>query len=341
MAVGKLSLAEPQHNVSGDLHSPLNLTTSFSSNDLKEVSWKFEINGTENLIATIRNGRFVDDHNGYSQYDNGAVLEIDNLTKDHQGIYIADVTFPNNTVKTMCFNLTVHGNLAPAEKEPTTSSPSSYAQSEGLPTNFGNLTPSERELTTSYPTTSSQPELLPTSPGNLTPSEREPTTSYPTTSSQPELLPTSPDNMNTLNHLSIVVFLVTAVVVAVILVTLVLVICRKCRKRASYRTHKGRQEPIQMWEEYKSNEQEREEHEREEHLELSGNHDEQIQSSKKRKNYEHQNGHISVKDQIEMEEHSNEDHENEGDQDEQVETQRLKECDTDVYQNGDIRKSTL
>ncbi|KAM4013346.1 uncharacterized protein ACNLHF_003453 isoform 2-T2 [Anomaloglossus baeobatrachus] len=267
LAAYRSSAAEPLHDVPGDLHLPLNLTTSFSSNDLKEVSWKFEINGTENLIATIRNGRFVDDHNGYSQYDNGAVLEIDNLTKEHQGIYIADVTFPNNTVKTMSFNLTVHGNLSPAEKEPTTSSPSSYAQSEGLPTNSGNLTPSEREPTTSYPITSSQPELLPTSPENLTPSEREPTTSYPITSSQPELLPTSPENLtpkeepttsyptvytqpdvtstssnikNRRNNEICLAFILPPVV------TFLLALCYFCCKNSSRRTESGEEEQIEM-----------------------------------------------------------------------------------------------
>ncbi|XP_073493786.1 uncharacterized protein [Phyllobates terribilis] len=100
---------EPPH-VSGVLGSPLNLTTSISPDDVEGVLWKFIDNGTENWIVTIKNGSFVDVHDGYKQYGKGTVLEINNLTEKDQRIYIADITFLNNSMKVESFNVTVCGN---------------------------------------------------------------------------------------------------------------------------------------------------------------------------------------------------------------------------------------
>lgn len=104
-----LSAAEqPLRHVSGALNSLTNLTTNFPPHNVKDMTWMSVNNGIRTRIAKIKDDIMVENlSDRYKQFYNGTVLGIDNLTVDDLGLYIADVTYSDDTSDEMKFNVTL------------------------------------------------------------------------------------------------------------------------------------------------------------------------------------------------------------------------------------------
>lgn len=104
-----LSAAEqPLRHVSGALNSLTNLTTNFPPHNVKDMTWMSVNNGIRTRIAKIKDDIMVENlSDRYKQFYNGTVLGIDNLTINDLGLYIADVTYSDDTSDEMKFNVTL------------------------------------------------------------------------------------------------------------------------------------------------------------------------------------------------------------------------------------------
>lgn len=104
-----LSAAEqPLRHVSGALNSLTNLTTNFPPHNVKDMTWMSVNNGIRTRIAKIKDDIMVENlSDRYKQFYNGTVLGIDNLTVDDLGLYIADVTYSDDILDEMKFNVTL------------------------------------------------------------------------------------------------------------------------------------------------------------------------------------------------------------------------------------------
>ncbi|XP_073495535.1 uncharacterized protein [Phyllobates terribilis] len=99
-------------DIFGVMRSSINLTTSIHPLHVKDVKWTHIMEGKEHLVAKIQHGYLVDNQNTrYKQFYSGTVLGIGDLTIGDCGLYTADVTFQNNTMKEEKFNVTVLGEV--------------------------------------------------------------------------------------------------------------------------------------------------------------------------------------------------------------------------------------
>ncbi|XP_056408673.1 uncharacterized protein LOC130313966 isoform X2 [Hyla sarda] len=113
--------------MSGVEHSSLNMTISYDQH-VKDITWKYENNGKRSLIAKIKNGKMVGNiDDGFKLFDSGRVLSINNLTKNHYGLYIADATLLNDTTIEEEFIVTEPEPVPPAEVIPESLPPDDLA----------------------------------------------------------------------------------------------------------------------------------------------------------------------------------------------------------------------
>ncbi|KAG9466172.1 hypothetical protein GDO78_017085 [Eleutherodactylus coqui] len=105
------------HEISEALHYPKNLTTSFHPNLVQDITWIHNISGKETLIA--KTGGLRDHLNSeYKLFCNGTVLGISDLKANNCGLYIAQVTFWNNTTEKEEFNVTLIDPVPPVQITP-------------------------------------------------------------------------------------------------------------------------------------------------------------------------------------------------------------------------------
>ncbi|KAM3919872.1 uncharacterized protein RB166_014351 [Leptodactylus fuscus] len=93
--------------VFGILNMAKNLTTDFNPLNMKDVSWKREIDEYRIRILKVKNTVLENNGNRYIPFNNGTILGIKSLTKGDSGCYIADVTLLNNEIKEEEFILEV------------------------------------------------------------------------------------------------------------------------------------------------------------------------------------------------------------------------------------------
>ncbi|XP_040268168.1 uncharacterized protein LOC120982225 isoform X2 [Bufo bufo] len=111
-----LAVGQDLRLVYGISNSSINLTSSFDPNNVKDHTWKHDINGTRYKIAKFKNDiLFVNDFKRYNLFNNGTVLGINTLNRNDSGLYIVDVTLNDDASNEEYIYMTVLDPIPPVQ----------------------------------------------------------------------------------------------------------------------------------------------------------------------------------------------------------------------------------
>ncbi|XP_044128195.1 uncharacterized protein LOC122921926 isoform X3 [Bufo gargarizans] len=109
-----LAVGQDLRLVYGISNSSINLTSSFDPNNVKDLTWKHDINGTRYRIA--KNYILAENYcNRYNLFYNGTVLGINTLNHNDSGLFIVDVTLHDDASKEENIYMTVLDLIPPIQ----------------------------------------------------------------------------------------------------------------------------------------------------------------------------------------------------------------------------------